>query len=77
MPLIMHEVQAVTTTCLHMSLLVKGLGHVRGLISLIRASGRGSLHGNKSWWVDSILISNKEKTESAKSYNICSSQCET
>lgn len=70
-PLIVHEVQAVTTTCLHASLLVKGLGHAWGLISLIWASSQGSLHGNKSWWMDSILISNKEKSESAKSCNIC------
>lgn len=60
-PLIVREVQAVATTCLHESLLVKGLGHGRGLISLIRVSDQPSLHGNKSWWMDGILIGNKEK----------------
>lgn len=75
-PLIVHEVQAVATTCLHVSPLAKGLGQGRALISLIRASSQGSLHGNKSWWVDGILIGNKEKSESPKSCNICSSQCE-
>lgn len=76
-PLIVHEVQAVATTCLHASLLGKGLGHAWGLISLIWASGQGSLPGNKSWCMDGILIGNKEKSESTKSYNICWSQCET